>query len=148
MTLNKDLNEFIGLLVSHRVDFLIVGAHAMAFHGRPRFTGDVDIWIDCSEPSADLLMGVIEHFGFGATGLSKKDFMEPDQVIQLGVAPHRIDILTGLSGLVFDEAWRNRVEGNLGDHKVYFLSKKDLIQNKRACGRDQDWVDIKLLEQD
>jgi len=146
MTLNKDLNEFIGLLVSHHVDFIVVGAHAMAFHGRPRFTGDVDIWIDGSEKNADAMVAVIGCFGFGSTGLAKKDFLESNQVIQLGVAPHRIDILTGLSGLNFSEAWKNRVQGKLGEYEVSYLSKEDLILNKKACGRDQDLVDVTMLE--
>ncbi|MEM1158831.1 MAG: hypothetical protein AAF649_12270 [Verrucomicrobiota bacterium] len=146
--LNKDLREFVGLLLSHEIKFLVVGAVALAFHMRPRYTGDLDIWVAAEADSAQKLERVVYEFGFQSTDLSTDDFLIADQVIQLGVEPYRIDILTGLSGLSFDHAWENRVTGQLADFSVHYLSKQDLILNKRATARDQDLVDVRLLEDD
>jgi hypothetical protein len=144
--LQKDLKEFIELLNGHQVQYLVVGAFSLAFHGIPRFTGDIDLFVDISPENAEKLERVINDFGFAATGLNRKDFLEPHQVIQLGMAPHRIDLLTGIDGVTFAEAWMERVDGFLGDVPVPFISRNHLIQNKRAAGRPQDLVDIQTLE--
>jgi hypothetical protein len=135
------------LLNAEAVEYLIVGAWALAFHGRPRYTGDVDIFLRRDEPNADRMMRVIEAFGFGRTGINREDFLRADYVIQLGVEPNRIDLLTGISGVEFDEAWRCRNEGMLGTLPVHFLSRDVLIRNKQAVGRLKDKSDIELLEQ-
>src|SRR5437867_1252141 len=130
MALHADLKEFVELLNSHGVEYIIVGAYTLAFHGRPRYTGDIDIFVRVSDENAAKLVGVIRDFGFGETGLDKTDFLKADQIVQLGVAPNRIDILTGLTGVSFDDAWANRIEATLDGLTVFFLSKDLLISNK------------------
>src|ERR1051325_450768 len=107
--LSKDLHEFILLLNQEGVEYLIVGAWGVGFHGRPRFTGDIDIFLRRDEPNADKMVRVIHEFGFAATGIMREDFLKPDFVIQLGVEPNRIDLLTGISGVSFSQAWDQRV---------------------------------------
>ena len=145
--LSKDLQEFIRLLQAERVEYVIVGAWSLAFHGRPRYTGDLDLFLRRDPANADRLMRVIDAFGFGATGIAREDFLKQDYVIQLGVEPNRIDLLTGISGVEFEEAWRTRQTGHLGSLEAWFISRDLLIQNKRAANRDKDLGDVRLLEQ-
>jgi hypothetical protein len=144
--LSSDLREFIHLLNTNSVKYVIVGAWALAFHGRPRYTGDLDIFVARDDENADNLMAVIEAFGFGNAGIKREDFLQVDHVIQLGREPNRIDILTGISGVIFDEAWDNREQGKIADIAVFVISRDLLIKNKRAANRDKDQGDIKLLE--
>jgi Nucleotidyl transferase of unknown function (DUF2204) len=144
--LSSDLQEFIHLLNTKSVKYVIVGAWALAFHGRPRYTGDLDIFIARDEENADKLMAVIEAFGFGQAGIKREDFLQVDHVIQLGREPNRIDILTGISGVTFDEAWDNREQGKITNAGVFVISRDLLIKNKRAANRDKDQGDITLLE--
>lgn len=144
--LSNDLQEFIRLLNAETVEYLIVGAWALAFHGRPRYTGDVDIFVRRDPANAARMMRVIEAFGFGKTGITVEDFLRENYVIQLGNEPNRIDLLTGISGVGFDESWPARVSGELGGQTVYFLNRDLLIRNKLASGRDKDVVDARLLE--
>ena len=144
--LSNDLREFIHLLNTKSVKYVIVGAWALAFHGRPRYTGDLDIFVAHDEENASKLMEVIEAFGFSSTGITREDFLQEDYVIQLGQAPNRIDLLTGISGVSFEEAWNNREQGSLAELEVFFLNRELLIKNKRAASRDKDLGDIKLLE--
>jgi len=145
--LSSDLCEFIRLLAKEGVEYLIVGAWAVAFHGRPRYTGDLDLFVRRDAANADRLTRVLEQFGFGSVGLSRGDFLKEDFVVQLGVEPNRLDLLTGISGVTFEEAWRTRVAGTLHGLPVWFINRDLLIQNKRASGRDQDLADIRLLEE-
>ena len=145
--LSKDLQEFIRLLNSERVEYLIVGAWAVAFHGRPRYTGDVDIFLRRESGNAERMMRVVRAFGFGATGLTEEDFLKDGHVIQLGVEPNRIDLLTGISGVDFASAWKQRVVGALSGITVNLISRDLLIQNKRAAKRDKDLADVRLLDQ-
>jgi hypothetical protein len=144
--LSSDLRDFIHLLNTNSVKYVIVGAWALAFHGRPRYTGDLDIFVARDDENADNLMAVIEAFGFGHAGIKREDFLQVDHVIQLGREPNRIDILTGISGVTFDEAWNNRDQGKIANIAVFFISRDLLIKNKRAANRDKDQGDIKLLE--
>jgi hypothetical protein len=144
--LSNDLREFIRLLNAEAAEYLIVGAWALAFHGRPRYTGDMDILVRSDPANAARMMRVIEAFGFGKTGITTGDFLREDYVIQLGVEPNRIDLLTGISGVEFDEAWQSRVAGELGGQTVGFLNRDLLIRNKLASGRDKDIADARLLE--
>jgi len=144
--LSSDLREFIHLLNTNSVKYVIVGAWALAFHGRPRYTGDLDILVARDDENADKLMAVMEAFGFGSAGIKREDFLQVDHVIQLGREPNRIDILTGISGVTFDEAWANREQGKIVDAAVFVISRDLLIKNKRAANRDKDQGDIKLLE--
>ena len=146
MHLSNDCKEFIALLRSEGVDFLVVGAAALAAHGRPRYTGDIDLWIRCDAGTAKKMESVLARFGFQSTGLQASDFAEPDRVVQLGVAPNRVDILTGLTGLDFDAAWKRRVDLPLDNQTLPFLDKESLCANKRATARPQDLADLEALE--
>jgi hypothetical protein len=147
MPLHPDWKEFLELLNSHGVDYLIVGAHARGFYGIPRFTRDLDIFVRNSEPNASKLVAVLRDFGFAATGIRAEDFLAPGRVVQLGVEPYRIDLLTGISGVEFDDAWSDRVTGELGGVPVSFISLRAYRQNKLAAGRPKDLADLAdLLE--
>ena len=146
MKLQKDFREFIELLISHGVDAVIVGAHALAFHGHPRLTGDIDILVRPTIENADRLMAALEAFGFGDSGLGREDFVRPDRVIQLGQPPNRIDLLTSVTGVEIDEIWAGRVAGKLDGVPVFFIGRDELIRNKRATGRPQDAADVATLE--
>jgi len=145
MPLAKDLREFIALLNSQGVEYLIVGAHALAFHGRPRYTGDLDVLVRVSVENASRLEKAVHAFGFSPAGISAADFLAPGRVIQLGRAPLRIDLLTSITGVEFEEAWKRRVAAELDHLPVYFLDRESLIRNKRATGRAQDVADLEAL---
>lgn len=146
MALAKDFREFIELLTSHRVDFLVVGAHALAFHGHPRYTGDLDLWLRVSDENSQRLERAIQAFGFSSTGLTADDFRKENTVVQLGHPPLRIDLITSLTGLDFEDAWKKRVVGDLDGLQVFFLDRESLIRNKRATGRTKDAADAEALE--
>ncbi|MBL7662861.1 hypothetical protein JNK13_08940 [bacterium] len=145
MALQKDLKEFIKLLNSHKVKYLIVGAHAVAYHGYPRLTGDIDFFIEISSINATRLEAVMKDFGFIGEPFTAEKFMEAHNVFQLGRQPNRIDLITTISGVAFDQAWSSKVKAELDSLPVYFISKELLIQNKKASGRAKDLLDVKEL---
>lgn len=142
MNLNRDFQEFVELFVTHEVEFLVVGGYALAAHGHPRYTKDLDVWVWVGPENARRVLAAVEEFGFGGLGLTVEDFQATDSMIQLGHEPQRIDILTYASGLDFREAYGNRVYVTIGDVKVPFLSPKDLRTNKLAAGRPRDIADV------
>jgi hypothetical protein len=146
MEIQQDFKELLELLNAHEVEFVIVGAYALAFHGVPRFTGDIDILVKPDPVNAGKILTALKEFGFGSLDLNKSDFNEPDKVIQLGVAPVRIDLITSLTGVSWQQAYSSKVEGSYGDVKVYYLGREELISNKKALGRKQDLADIEALE--
>jgi len=146
MALSKDWREFLELLNSRGVDYVIVGAQSLAFHGRPRYTGDLDILVRPRPENARLLVDLLKQFGFAHSGFKETDFIEPEQMIQLGRAPDRIDLLTTISGVTSDEAFATKVTAELDGIPVYIISKDALIRNKRAVGRPQDLADLDILE--
>jgi hypothetical protein len=148
MRVEKDFKEFIESLNRNSVRYLIVGSFALSFYAEPRYTKDIDILIDSTASNADRLMMAIREFGFSDIELGSGDFLESDQVIQLGVAPLRIDLLTSLKGVPFVEAWGRRTSGQYGDVPAFFISKQDLIDHKRLVGRKQDLADIEMLTKD
>jgi hypothetical protein len=145
MSLQKDLREFIELLNALKVRFVIVGAFAVAYHGYFRYTSDIDLFVDRSEENALRIHQAVEQSGFGDLKLTTEDFKQADQVIQLGVSPNRIDVMTFLSGVSFAEAWSSREQGELDGLIVPFISKEMLKRNKAACGRLQDLADLEYL---
>ncbi|HEY0456839.1 MAG TPA: hypothetical protein VGE41_10725 [Verrucomicrobiae bacterium] len=145
--MNKDWREFTALLNSHGVDYLIVRGYCLAYHGVPRYTGDIDFFIRISEQNAEKIEQVIQEFGFSSTGLGKQDFLQPGQVIQLGFPPHRIDLLSAIEAVSFDEAWEHRIPAELDGLPVFMLSKDLLIRNKEKLDRPQDRVDVQRLKQ-
>ena len=146
MPLPKDWRAFIESLNSNRVEYLIVGAVALAHYGFPRYTGDLDVLIRNTPDNAARLESAVSDFGFSSLGLTAADFVNAYQVVQLGTAPNRIDLLTSITGVSFDDAWQGRLEGDLGGVPVAFIGRRELIQNKRSTGRAQDRADLELLE--
>lgn len=147
MKLPEDFKEFIELLNAHQVKYLIVGGYAVGFHSRPKFTHDIDFWIENSENNARKVLSVLMDFGFGELDVKISDLTNPDMVIQLGYAPLRIDIITDLSGLNFSESYSRKVKGNYLGVDTYFISINDLIKNKEMAGRDKDLLDVKWIKQ-
>jgi len=135
------------LLNQEGVRYLVVGAWAVGFHGRPRYTGDIDIFLERSPANAEAMIRVIDAFGFASTGLARPDFLREDFIVQLGFEPNRIDLLTGISGVDFAPAWEQRVAGSLSGLPVQFISRDLLLCNKRAARRAKDLGDIETLEQ-
>jgi len=145
MPLPKDFREFIESLNSNRVDYVIVGGFALAFHGRPRFTGDLDVPVRPSAENADRLERALVAFGFACLGLKAADFFRPGQMVQMGIRPRRIDILTSITGVDLDEVWRSRVAAELDGLPVHFIDRASFIKNQKATGRPQDLADLDAL---
>ena len=146
MTLSKDSREFLESLNSRGIEYVIVGAHSLAFHGRPRYTGDLDILVRATPENAAKLVDLLNHFGFADSGFKESDFTQPEHLIQLGRVPNRIDLLTSITGLKRDEAFASKLPAELDGIPVFILSKEALIRNKRAVGRPQDIADLAMLE--
>jgi predicted nucleotidyltransferase len=145
VTLPDDFREFLQCLNAREVRFLIVGGHAVSFHGYPRFTHDVDVVITPDLANAQALLGALHDFGFGAVSLTAEDFTRPITVA-LGRAPHQVDIMTFIKGVDVSGAWERRVHGVLDGVAVPIISRADLLANKRAVGRPEDLADIARLE--
>jgi hypothetical protein len=143
--LQNDLSEFLALRNSNGVEYLVVGGHAVAFHGHPRLTGDIDFFVRPTTENGARILNVLNQFGFGQLALRPQDFETPGQVVQLGRPPNRIDLLTSISGVEFDGAWQTRVPGQLDEHLINYLGFEALIQNKTASARDKDQLDVKKL---
>ncbi len=145
MNVEKDFEEFFELLNKNNVLYLVVGGYAFAIHAEPRFTKDLDIFIKRDKDNAQKIIKTFHDFGLGSLELSEADLLDPDQVIQLGNPPLRIDLLTSISGVDFEEAWQHKVIGRYGDQKVYFIGKEELRKNKKAAGRKSDLDDLDKL---
>jgi len=146
MALSKDWREFLELLNSRGVDYVIVGAQSLAFHGRPRYTDYLDILIRPTPNNAQLLLALLNQFGFEQSSFKETDFLEPEQIIQLGLVPSPIDLLTSLTGVATDEAFDAKVSAIIDGIPVFVLGRDALIRNKRAVGRPQDLADLAALE--
>jgi hypothetical protein len=144
--LSKDFKEFIELLNVHSVRYLVVGGYAVAFHGYPRYTKDLDVWIELSPENAENVINALEEFGFGSLGLKTDDFLESDQIIQLGYPPNRIDILTTLKEINFKDCFKAKIEIEIQGIKINFIDLENLKKNKLATGRPQDLADAENLE--
>jgi hypothetical protein len=144
--MNQDFVDLLQAFVAHNVRFLIVGAYALAVHGQPRATGDLDVWVDATPSNAPRVMRALADFGAPMTQITEADFSQPGVVYQIGVPPGRIDILTALTGIGFDEAWPGRVRETVGDIPVDFIGREAFIRNKRATGRAKDLGDIEGME--
>lgn len=144
--LNQDFREFIQSLNDNRVRYLVIGGYAVALHGYPRYTKDMDVWLEMSAENAARVVKALEQFGFGSLGLQESDFLEPEQVIQLGYAPVRIDLITSAPGVEFGRCYASRVEVEIEGVVVSFIDLENLKKNKRASGRLQDLADVENLE--
>jgi len=146
MALTQDFKEFIQLLNEKSVKYLLVGGYAVGFYGNPRFTKDLDLWLECSNENAEKIEEVLKEFGFGSLGLSSKDFLDPDGIIQLGYPPARIDLIMGASGVNFEECFPKRETVLLDGVTVNLINLEDLKINKKASGRYQDLADLENLD--
>lgn len=145
MTLAEDFEEFIRLLNKHRVEYMVVGGYALAFHGKPRYTGDIDIWIGISQDNATNLLNVIRDFGLGSLGFTKEDFLKEGLISQIGRPPLRIDILNSIDGVEFTEAYKSVQQIEIDRLKVKYIGLGDFIKNKQATGRKKDLLDIQEI---
>jgi Nucleotidyl transferase of unknown function (DUF2204) len=145
MEVQKDFRELLELFNEHKVGYLIVGGYALAFHGVPRYTGDIDIFVKPDTENAIRILKALDEFGFGSLDLKEEDFRSPNTVVQLGYPPVRIDIITSISGLSWDEAYEERDKGKYGDVPVYYIGLNHYILNKRASGRKKDIADLEAL---
>ena len=146
MKLHKDLREFIELLNSHGVEYVVVGGHAVAFHGYPRYTGDIDFLVRPTEENASRIVAVLDAFGFSDAHELKTSLTQPEKIVQLGRPPNRIDILTSASGVDFEEVWKQAISAELDELPVHFPDLPSLLRNKRASGRAKDLADVDELE--
>ena len=147
MDIPSDFSELLGLLNENNVDYLIVGGYALAVHGAPRYTGDLDILVRPDYENAQRIIDALQKFGFGSLGLTVDDFLSPDNVIQLGYPPIRIDIITSLTAVSTEEAFSGRIEGKYSGLTVYYIGREQFITNKRAIGRKRDIADVEAIDE-
>ena len=145
MEVQSDFRDLLALFNAHKVDYMIVGAYALAYHGVPRYTGDIDILVHPDSQNAQHILCALEEFGFGTIGLKAEDFMTPDKVVQLGVAPVRVDIVTSITGVSWEEAAADRKTEFYSDIPVQYIGKAQFIINKHAIGRKKDIADLEAL---
>ncbi len=145
--LNKDFKEFVKLLNSRNVEYLIVGGYALAAHGHPRYTGDIDIWISTSENNASLVLEALQEFGFGELGITAADLLAPKSVVQLGYPPARIDLLSSIDGVSFADCYAGRIVMRIDEVDLPVINVADFRTNKLAAGRLKDLADIEALDQ-
>lgn len=144
--MNPDFRDMLSALCEENAEFMLVGAYALAAHGLPRATGDMDLWIRRSDENAQRVWRALERFKAPRSRLTIDDLKTSDVVFQIGVAPRRIDILTSIDGVKFDEAWPDRIEAEVEGRKFPVIGRAHLLQNKKALGRPQDLVDVAWLE--
>ena len=142
----QDFREFIELLIKNKAEYLIVGGYAVGIHGHPRYTGDLDIWLNPTPQNAEQILKSVNEFGFSSFKLTLEDFTKPGNVIQLGYPPLRIDLLTEIDGVTFEECFSNRKEVVIEDLNVNFIGYNDLLKNKKETGRPRDIDDIDNLK--
>lgn len=145
--MEKDYVEFLKLLNKHKVKYCVIGAYALAYYATPRYTKDIDVFLEQSRENAKKTLKALNDFGFSKLNLKIEDFMDPGITIQLGYEPVRIDLVTSIDGCSFGQIWKNRKKGKFGKENVLFIGLNDLIRNKRASKRTQDIADLDLLAQ-
>jgi hypothetical protein len=147
VTFHPVFSEFLSTFVSHRVRFLLVGGHALAAHGRPRYTDDLDVWIEPTPANARRVVKALAAFGYDSYALHESEFSTLDRMTHLGKPPLRIDIMTSVTGLRFRDAWAHRVRADIEGLRISIIGRDDLIKNKAASGRAKDLADLALLEE-
>ena len=147
MSLNPDFRDLFAALNAAGAEFLIIGGYALAIHGTPRFTKDLDVWVDATPENAQKVWDALDAFGAPFLDLTLQDFSVPGIIFQMGLPPNRIDIITVIDGVEFHEAWEHRVASAYGDQPVMVIGIDDLIRNKEATGRPQDRLDAQVLRQ-
>ena len=146
MDLASDFDEFIGSLNAHGVEFLIVGAYALAFHGAPRFTGDLDLFVRPTLDNAAKVLDAVRAFGFPVEELQPSDLTDSRRILEMGIEPVQIHVMSAISGVSWEDAWRTRAASTCGEHAVSFLGREAFLQNKRASARPKDLADIDALD--
>lgn len=146
MPMQPDWIELCALLDAHGVEYLLVGGHAVIAHGYPRLTKDMDLWVRPTKENGERVLAALEDFGTPLVDFALERFVDPETMIVIGVAPFRVDIMTGLPGVDFEAAWRRRTSVTLDGHEISLIGLDDLIANKKAVGRTQDLADIEALE--
>jgi hypothetical protein len=144
-SLTRDFKEFLQCLNARDVDYLVIGGHAVAFHGYPRATADLDVWVAVSRGNADRLVGALRDFGFAGSDLTPDLFLQIDRIVRMGVPPNRIEIQTGIDGVRFSECQPRAAQAELDGVRIHFISLEDLKTNKRASGRNKDLADLDQL---
>jgi len=145
MEVQPDFRDLLALFNAHKVEYMIVGGYELAFHGAPRLTGDLDILVKPDPENARRTVEALDEFGFESIGLTKRDFQSPDKVVQLGVPPVRIDIMTSLTGVSWEEAFLGRKAGKYGDIQVHYIGRDQFVANRHAMGRKRDLADLEAL---
>jgi hypothetical protein len=148
MEVQQDFKDLLALFNKHKVDYIIVGAYALALHGAPRYTGDHDILVNPEPANARSIVRALHEFGFGSAGLAEADFEQEGRVVQLGYPPVRVDIITSITGVSWDQARSGRVQGQFGDLPVHYIGREDFVANKRALGRKKDLADLEAIGED
>jgi hypothetical protein len=146
-TIHEDWKEFLAALRSENTRFLLIGAHALAFHVEARLTDDLDVFVDPAPENAERVHRALVKFGFGAAIGDASELAVPDRVFMLGVKPWRIDVLTGIDGVSFEEAWATKEHADFHGVELFVIGRDALLRNKRAAGRKKDLVDVALLEE-
>lgn len=145
--MNPDFSDMLSAFTEERVEFMVVGAYALAVYGVPRATGSLDLWVRATPANAGRVMAALKRFGAPLEQISEPDFEKPDVVFQVGVAPRRIGLLTSIDGVAFDEAAPRCVKAKIGDLPIPVIGREDFVKNKRAVGRTKDLADISSLEE-
>ena len=145
MEIQQDFRDLLKLFNETKVEYIVVGGYALAFHGAPRYTGDIDLWIRISDENAIKIIEALHKFGFGVLGITKEDLNKKDQIIPIGYPPVRIDLMTSIDGVNWDEAYNNSTTSKYGDTNINLIAKKDFIKNKKATGIHKDLADIEAL---
>ncbi|MDO8526302.1 MAG: nucleotidyltransferase [Deltaproteobacteria bacterium] len=146
MEANKDFKEFVALLNKNNVRFVIVGGYAVAFHGNPRYTQDIDFLYEPSPENAKKLFKALHDFGFGSLDIAEADFCKMGQVVQLGQPPNRIDLINKVEGVVFEQIWKNKISGTYADQPCFYIGRSELLANKKAMNRPKDQGDLDFLK--
>ena len=146
--LNPDFHDILSIFLEEHVEFLVIGAYAVAAHGVARATKDIDLWVRCSQSNATRIITALERFSAPLNDITEKDFLQPGITFQIGVAPRRIDIVTDISGVQFEDAYPRRISANLEGISVPVIGRADLVANKKAAGRGRDLLDVSWLDRD
>jgi len=142
----KDFEELLDAFLRREVRFVIVGAHALAHHAKPRYTKDLDLFVEASPENALRVVDALEELGFGGLGIVPSDFDRPGRILQLGAPPNRVDLMTAIDGVSFAEAWESHIEGAYGSLRVPYIGYEALVRNKTAAARHQDLADLETLK--
>jgi hypothetical protein len=148
MEVQQDFRDLLALFNKHKVDYIIVGAYALGFHGAPRYTGDLDVFVRPDPVNARGIIEALHEFGFGSVDLTAADFEQEGKIVQLGFPPVSVDIITSITGVSWEQARSGRVDGWFGDLTVYYIGRDEFISNKRALGRKKDMADLEAIGED